>query len=455
MDIRSIRFRLTLWYAVILSAALAVFSGLIWISLRQRMMAEVREDLAGRASRFESFFRTEFVETSGDSLLEELQEFSQGLPEGSTITLRGSDGFTFQFRDLPPGGAGERATLSRQFTLDGEVFDLEASADLSAVLHTLDLLRVLLLSLLPVVVAIACAGGAWLSGRALKPVGDISEAARKIGIENLSQRLPVPPAQDELARLAEVLNSMFARLESAVRVLSQFAADASHELRTPLAVIRTTAELALRRARPPEFYRQSLEEIGGEAERMTRMVEDLLSLARGDSAAVEMPLESLDLREVLEQVTQEARRLGEARSIRLTTEFSEEHAAVAGNRGALHRLFLALLDNALKYSTPGQQVLVSLERRNDEIAASVRDFGPGIDPAELPHIFQRFYRADPARGGGGHGLGLSLAESIANSHGARIEVESSPGNGALFRVIFPVRLRTEDRPARTIRAETA
>src|SRR5262249_4159803 len=144
----------------------------------------------------------------------------------------------------------------KQFSSRGNIFQLEAGAPLGDVLHTLDLLKLLLGSMIPVAILIACLGGAWLSGRALKPVRDITAAALTISIENLSGRLPVPPTGDDLARLTEVLNTMIERLESAVKTLSQFVTNASHELRTPLAIIRTTAELALRRGRTPESYRQ-------------------------------------------------------------------------------------------------------------------------------------------------------------------------------------------------------
>ncbi len=167
---------------------------------------------------------------------------------------------------------------------------LEISSSLEAIDHTLDLLKILLFSLVPVVIVVACAGGAWLSRRALKPVDEITTAAQTIGIGNLSLRLRTPQTGDELQRLTEVWNVMLGRLEGAVKTLSQFAADASHELRTPLAVIRTSAELALRRARTPESYRESLREISDEAERMTRLVEDLLFLARNDARESEMPM---------------------------------------------------------------------------------------------------------------------------------------------------------------------
>ena len=417
----SIRFRLTIWYAAILTAALALFGGMIWLSMRHRLMEEIDQDVAGRAGRFQKYFEAESAETSGRHLRGELEEFCQGLPPLSYIDLKGPD-FAFRF----PSTASDLRMLHRHF---GN-FDLEVGASMGAVNHTLDLLRLLLLSLSPLVILIACAGGAWLSGRALKPVKDITAAALNISIENLSARLPVPDTGDELAHLTGVLNTMLERLESAVKTLSQFVADASHEFRTPLAVIRTTAELALRRAREPEAYRQSLQEIASEAQRMTVLVEDLLMLARSDAGAVEMPLTPLDLRDVLRDVVAEIRNLAESQKVNIRQDLGDREAIVSGNRAALHRLFLVLLDNAVKYSTEGGEVVVALSNNSIEI----RDFGIGIQDSDLPHIFRRFYQADPARSEGGYGLGLSLAETIVKAHGGTIEVSSKIGVGSSFRV---------------------
>ncbi len=448
MHRRSIRFRLTVWYAVVLAAGLSLFSALIWLSLRHRLMEEIDQDLEGRASRFERYFASESAEAADDQLRDELEEFCQALPPSSYVELRGANGFTFHY----PVGAREPEenvrTLRRQFTFNQEVFDLQIAAPVADAEHTLGLLRLLLWSMIPVVIVIACLGGAWLSGRALKPVNDIAAAALTISIENLAERLPVPPTGDELARLTEVLNTMFARLESAVKTLSQFVADASHELRTPLAVIRTTAELALRRARTPESYRDSLQEVAAEAERMTRLVEELLVLARSDAATAEMPLAPVDVREVLAEVCDEMRGLAGMRRIRIQASYGASHgeaaAIVAGNRPALHRLFLVLLDNAVKFSRPGGEVSLKVENTESQVSVSIEDFGVGISEADLPHIFKRFYRADRARTGGGHGLGLSLAKSIARLHGASIEVHSTEGAGSRFQVNFVAR---DARPA--------
>jgi signal transduction histidine kinase len=232
---------------------------------------------------------------------------------------------------------------------------------------------------------------------------------------------------------------MFARLESAVKTLSQFVADASHELRTPLAVIRTTAELALRRARTPESYRDSLQEVAAEAERMTRLVEELLILARSDAAAEEMPLAAVDVREVLTEVSEEMRSLAEMRQIGIRTTYGDGAAIVAGNRPALHRLFLVFLDNALKFSHPGGEVILKVVSSDSRVSVAIEDFGVGISESDLPHIFERFYRTDRARSGGGHGLGLSLAKSIARVHAASIEVHSTESAGSRFQVTFVAR----------------
>jgi signal transduction histidine kinase len=301
----------------------------------------------------------------------------------------------------------------------------------------LRLLQFLLLSLAPLAVAIACFGGAWLSRRALGPIDEITTAARSIGIDNLSLRLRVPQTGDEVQRLTEVWNLMLGRLEEAVRTLSQFAADASHELRTPLSVIRTSAEVALRRARSPESYRESLQEIAEEAGRMTQLVEDLMLIARSDAQTSEMPKKPLHLGDLIEDVAAELRSIAALKRIRLRIVAPDRAPAViTGNRAALRRLFLVLLDNAIKYSHADSEVIAAISTADRVASVTVEDFGIGIRPEDRPHIFKRFYQADRARADAGFGLGLSLAESIAGTHGASIEVSSVEGSGSTFRVAF-------------------
>jgi heavy metal sensor kinase len=432
---RSIQFRLTVWYAFVLALALGLFAVLIQVTLRQRLVDDLDQDVAASAARFEAYFRNEAAQESGNHLRGELNEFCQALPSANYVVLRGSRGFAFRYPVLGAPAQNLRF-VKKQFELDGERFELEAGASLRAIDRTMVMLRWLLLSLIPGVIAVACLGGAWLSRRALRPVDEITLAARTIEIDSLSQRLPITETGDELQRLTEVWNSMLARLESAVTTLSQFAADASHELRTPLAVIRTSAELALRRARTTESYRESLREIVMEAERMTQLVEDLLFLARSAAQPNAISPEPVDLRAILREVSGELRDLAELRQIEVRTHYPADEVMIAGRPQALRRLFLVLLDNALKYSHPGGEVDVLVTADGARVTVTIKDRGVGIASDDLPHIFQRFYRADKARSGGGYGLGLSIASTIAHAHGASIGATSTEGEGSAFSVHF-------------------
>jgi heavy metal sensor kinase len=429
--LKSIQFRLTVWYAAALALALCLFAFLIEASLRQRLVNDLDQDVADSAGRFEAYFQKEAAKESGDNLRGELDEYCEALPAANYVSLSGG-GFEFHYPERGPRQRNVR-TYRTRFQFDGVTYDLETGASTHAIHRTIELLRWLLLSLIPVAVAVACFGGAWLSRRALRPVDEITSAARTIEIDNLSQRLPVPETGDEIQRLAEVWNSMLARLEAAVKTLSQFAADASHELRTPLAVIRTSAELALRRARAPEEYRASLEEVSVEAERMTKLVEDLLFLARSASQPV-VDTQPVELRGVLDGVASELRDL--ARTKDIGVEVTGDPVTVAGNPAALRRLFLVLLDNAIKYSGFGKPVAVGIVEDADRTTVRIEDHGIGIPAADLPHIFQRFYRADKARTDGGYGLGLSIASTIAQAHGASVEAASTEGKGSVFSVVF-------------------
>lgn len=439
MNTRSIRFRLTVWYALILAVALCFFSGLVWTMMRQRLLHDLRHGLGDEAARFEAFARRETAEVPAVDLNDELEEFCRALPASSYVELRPEGaGTPFRYRAAGNEAWAGYEVLRRDIAIGDARYALTIGAPRAQMHRALDLLGTLLLSFLPVVIAVSCLGGAWLSRRALRPVDAITSAARAISIENLACRLPAPRTGDELERLAEAWNATLARLESAVAVLSRFAADASHELRTPVAVIRTGAELALRRDREPEAYREALREIEAESERMTQLVEDLLFLARRDTQAG-MPMEPVDLREVVTGAARELHGLAEAKGIRIRLETPDSAATIAGNPAALRRLFLALLDNALKYSPGGTEVEASVTRREGKVTARIEDHGIGIPAEDLAHIFERFYRANQARSDGGHGLGLSLAQSVATAHGAVIEAFSQPGRGSVFQVSFEPR----------------
>jgi len=219
----------------------------------------------------------------------------------------------------------------------------------------------------------------------------------------------------------------------AVRRIRQFTADASHELRTPLALIRATAELALRKERGPEEYRRSLQEIQGQAEVMTTLTESLLTMARADGQGFDMALGPTDLNALVAAEVEQHHAVATEKGVRLSSETGGGAAVVQANAAGIQRLLRILIDNAVKHTPTGGAVTVSTGWRDGSVVLSVQDTGEGIPAADLPHIFERFYRADPARSSGsGFGLGLSIAQAIAQAHGSRVVAESAPGAGARF-----------------------
>jgi heavy metal sensor kinase len=451
---KSIRFRLTAWYALALAAALGLFALAIWISFSHTIAEGTDIALAREVHSMESYLNEELQDIRVH-LAEELGEYAEGLPsnmsfsaaeEGTGRTFTSNPSFPRRSAAFDsPGYHNLRFSdhnyrlLERNMVVAGRLWKVSFALQLDEAEHLVDKLRLLIIGLIPAVVAIASAGGYWLSGRALKPVDDITEAARSIGIGNLSQRLVIPQTGDELQRLSETWNSMLGRLENAVTRLTRFTADASHELRTPLAIIRTTAEIAGRMPRPAESYRAALDQIVLESESMTKLVEDLLFLARSDADNLDIPKSVLDLEQVMNDACMSMRSIAGSKNVSLHFPVAGKAIFVIGNEPALRRLILVLLDNAIKYSPSGGAVQLNLRMSRQQARLCIEDHGTGILTSELPHIFERFYRAASGRNlpRAGSGLGLSLAADIARHHGATIEVNSTPGKGSTFTVLFP------------------
>jgi heavy metal sensor kinase len=424
----TIRARLTALYALALAAGLSLFAAAIWFSMRSTLSASLDATLSDHASSLAQFVQHELESPYPPHLRTELSEFSQGLPQGISVELRDAgDALVFSSLKYP---YRHQRVFEQHVVIDNRPFGIRVIGSLEYIDETLARLRALLLACTPIVILIAASGAYWLSRRALRPVTAIIDAAQTISIDNLSYRLAVPQTGDELQRLSETWNAVLARLEAAVNRLSQFTADASHELRTPLAVIRATAELAVRKSRSPETYRAALQEVVAESDRMAQLVEDLLFLARCDSGAGDMPHAPLELAATLNEACATIFPLAAAKEISLTTNLNP--TATNGNQAALRRLALVLLDNAIKYTPNGGRVDVALNHNR----LTVADTGIGIDPEALPHIFERFYQADPSRSNSGYGLGLAQAQSIATRHGAQIHVTSRPGEGSVFEVTF-------------------
>ena len=299
--------------------------------------------------------------------------------------------------------------------------------------------QIMLLSI-PILLGLALAGGLWLSGRALAPVDRITRAAQAITVRNLAKRLEVPQTGDELQRLCETLNAMLTRLEEAFRRITQFTADASHELRTPLTLMRTLAEVPLRLPTSEGEYRAALAGIVRELGRTSALVEDLLYIARGDSEASVDTSARLDFTEVIRSAAAQGESMARKRNQTFRVEISNTAMWIDGNRDALQRLLLILLDNAAKY-TPDDGIVTLRSTSEARVACvEVVDTGIGIDPVDITHVFERFYRADRARSRdcGGVGLGLAIGRWITTAHGGTIEVASTPGKGSVFSVRLPL-----------------
>jgi signal transduction histidine kinase len=318
------------------------------------------------------------------------------------------------------------------------------------------LLRSMLL-IAPVVLLCSAALGWWLAGTSLQPLlGIMDELEAITDGRSLHRRLAVPLSQDEISRLVVTLNGMLARLEQSFASLRRFTADASHELKTPLMVLRAGVERGLTHPQTPRDVLQSLDETLGQINQMTEMVDNLLTLARADEGRAPLALEQSDLRELVADVSETAGMLGEDAQIRVTTEIPSGPVLLPVDRHRIRELLLNLVTNAIKYTPAGGAVGLSLSEANGVVTLVVSDTGVGIAPGDLPHIFDRFWRADPARSRTGEragtGLGLAITKWIAEAHGGSITVQSRPGRGTVFTVHLPRNGRApgESQPAKSL-----
>ncbi len=451
MKIRSIGARLTLWFTSAFALAMIALGVAIWLIVRQSLYYAIDDGLRDRVEGIRRFIEDHESRLLLDEVKEEFRahgDLFQVVDERGQVIHRGDALAGAVGEPLPSGAAGTFANgelggeplrfLAQPVAVNGQQFTIEAAAPLGALQQGLRNAAWLLAATVPVALLLAAAGGYWLSRRALAPVDRITATARVIGAQNLAQRLYVASTDDELARLSETLNEMIARLETAFQKITRFTADASHELRTPLAVMRTTAEVALR-APPSGEQRAALEQIVAEIERTSQLVENLLLIAKADSGAAELNRRPIDVVDAVREACTEAEVLARVKGLELTTQLPAAGIVVHGDRDALRRLFLILLDNAVKYTPSGGSLTVAVRAHGDGVVGTVRDSGIGIAPEHLPYVFDRFYRVDRARSraNGGAGLGLAIGRWIAEAHGGHITAESESSGGSSFHVHLP------------------
>jgi len=357
-------------------------------------------------------------------------QFTPSEVEGFRERSRPADVFTDQGR--------LRFSNSLMTAASGEVYLLQVGVRLDVFDRARDRFLRLLLWSLPACVFVAMVAGRWMAGRALAPLVRLAAASHTIEVTDLGRRLPVRGAGDELDEVAKAFNDTLGRLEHAVGDMKQFSTALAHELRTPLAALRGETELALMEARSPEEYRRSLGSQLEELDRLTRLINQLLTLARAEAGEIPVAHAPVDLAALAASVVQSIEPVSRARGIALTCA-GDERALVAGDAGWLERLLINLLDNAIKFTAAGGEIVVSITSAARSVVLTVRDTGSGISAEALPHIFDRFYQSDPSRSSatGGVGLGLSLVRWIVQRHGATIDVASAAGEGTTFTVRWP------------------
>jgi heavy metal sensor kinase len=455
---RSVRVRLTLTYVGAMLVVLAVYAGVVYVSVQNNLSDELNR-------RLEEDFKW-----PKDMLYE--------LPAGNAIggEEAGGEGSPWLQVFWTDAGTGEKRAISTytaktnpipgaEFWAEHPDGQIKILSDTSPTYRVLtgeakigkipvviqvavsekpmqDYLRELLFYMLlglPLAVAVAGLGGYTLARRALAPVDRMAERARSITAERLTDRLPVDNPNDELGRLASVFNETLTRLESSFDQMRRFTADASHELRTPLTAMRSVGEVGLRGKRDPAAYREIIGSMLEEVDRLSLLVDRLLTLSRADTGEALLASDAVDLGELAEEVTAQLDVLAEEKQQSLTVERNGVSRCI-GDRLVLRQALLNLVDNAIKYSPVGGKITVRVAKSTTGTTLDVTDTGPGI-PAELqPRVFDRFYRVDGARSrenGGGTGLGLSIARWAVEVNGGQLTLENGSGSGATFRITIP------------------
>lgn len=475
MVLDSVRIRLTLWYTGAMALVLLVLAGTVYFLLKENV---IRRADGTAVELAESFLTTVSAEvddvTKPDSIDEGVAAAmsehryrevifavldpqgyllgvsqSQELPErdedptrkGIATVLRPLLNSGQKFRSIRYEGHTYRAYV-RPFTIEKQDATLIVLQSLHQQNEFLETLTGTMAVVIPLALLLAGLGGYALARNSLAPVVQMSEQARRIGAENLHERLRVANPSDELGQLAASFNGLLDRLDRSFEEQRRFVADASHELRTPVAILCGETEVTLSQpARSEQEYRESLEILRDEAKRLRRIVEDLFTLARADAGQHPLEFSEFYLDELLAECVRNARTLAAAKDISLTYEAQSE-LPLSGDPSLLRRMLLNLLDNAIKYTPRGGTVTACARQEGGEYRVSIEDTGQGVPPELQSKIFERFFRVDKARSRGegtigGAGLGLSIASWIANAHGGRVVLTRSGSEGSLFTVFLP------------------
>ena len=463
----SLRTRLTIYYLAILSAVLIFFGFAIYTYLSRSLLTIIDGALVYEAKEIERQMKNSFTdnvaednspEPHNDQLMLAAQLVQIIDSEGRVRDETGSrqDHQWPVDRDLLnhlrekepylesirlPSGELFRLITRRAVYPDGDTFFIRVGQSLRPLQEARRRLIVLLLIAVPIALLLGSYGGLLLANQALRPVDRVASAAERISASDLSERVPLPEKMDEIGRLAKTFNHMIARLQAAFERQRQFTSDASHEMRTPLAVMRGEIEITLRRERAPEEYQRVLTSNLEEIIRLSRLVEDLLTLARGDAGQAALQLEPVLLNKLCDQTVEYLAPLAHERQQSLRWQAPADPIIINGDAQRLKQLLLNLLDNAIKYTAPRGTITLSLASEEQDAVLTIADTGRGIPAEDLPHVFERFFRHSRSTSDKtviGFGLGLSIVKWIVDSHGGKIEAQSKVGEGTTFIVKLPL-----------------
>jgi len=450
----NVRLRLTVWYVVAMVAVLAVYAGAVYAFVSRSVSESLDERL-----RADFFWAAATVDESPEGLIMSTPQVDLLLEEEPWVQVRSADGRELllsnaEARRRPIGGTEALAAvrqdqivsfdvggvpmrvLSRRSYIGQRPVTVQVGRSEEPMRQQLRELVLVLVLGLPLAVGVAGLGGYALARRALAPIEQMTERARSITAERLSDRLPVTHPDDEMGRLASVFNETLARLESSFAQMRQFTADVSHELRTPLTSIRSVGEVGLRGQRDEHAYRGIIESMLEEVDRLAGLVDRLLTLSRAETGQAPLSREIVDLQALAEEVAQHLGVLAEEKQQQIVVERRAAPDALADKQVLRHAL-INLVDNAIKFTPPGGEVRIRIAETPSSAVFDVIDSGPGVPADAQQHIFDRFYRADEGDGVRGAGLGLSIAKGAVEANGGRLTLERSGPAGSTFRITMP------------------
>lgn len=453
--LRTLRVRFAFWTSGLFLLILTVFGVYVYLSMASGLSAAMDNLLTLNASQIAAGLNIDGGKLTLPDSLFEIPENADLRGGDFTIRILTPQGKTLQefgtYHNLPVSLNQSFATYTdpaSETTIriyNQPVYDnnqlvaiVQVAQSLDDVRDTLQKLLVTLLVSVPILVTVAGISGYFLAARALAPIDQITSTARRISAKDLSSRLNIPVTDDEVGRLTQTLNDMLARLDDSFQRERQFTNDASHELRTPLTAMQAILGMIREKRRTPEEYEQALDDLNDETDRLRTLVENLLRLARGDKQNSNL-FEEVNLSMLLKDVSDSLCPLAEAKQLTLNCETSE-NLTVLGDSDELIRLFVNLLDNAIKYTKRGE-ISVTASNNEKDVVVKVADTGIGIHAKHIPHIFDRFYRVEESRTLRGAGLGLAIAKEIVRAHHGEIEVHSKIGQGTVFAVSLPKKIK--------------